>query len=112
MRLIDADIMMELVGRLPFRNNEDIKNFIEVQPTVDAEPIRHGRWKKICENNFKCSECCAWYVTTVFEEEIKDFRYCPNCGAKMDLTDHYCDRNKCLQMEYNSKGCAECEVTE
>lgn len=23
----------------------------------------------------------------------------------------YCDRNKCLQMEYNGKGCAECEVT-
>ena len=37
MRLIDADIMMELVDRLPFRNNEDIKNFIEVQPTVDVE---------------------------------------------------------------------------
>lgn len=31
------------------------------------------------------------------------------CGAKMDLKDHYCDRNKCLQMEYNGKGCAECE---
>ena len=51
---------------------------------LKQEPVRHGKWEKICENNFKCSECCAWYATTVFEEEIKDFRYCPNCGAKMD----------------------------
>ena len=54
MRLIDADIMMELVGRLPFRNNEDIKNFIEVQPTVDAvEVVRceNCRWgRKTCGN--------------------------------------------------------------
>lgn len=44
--------------------------------------------------------CCLWYAPKI--------GYSP----KMDLKDHYCDRNKCLQMEYNGKGCAECEVTE
>ncbi len=81
MRLFDADIMMELVDRLPFRNNEDVKTFIEVQPTVDAEPIRHGRWKYEYSLGMNyCSEC-GWGMV---KGERRHYNYCPNCGAKMD----------------------------
>lgn len=42
---------------------------------VDVAPVRHGRWK---EHQGYC-ECdqCECLVTSCF-------KYCPNCGAKMD----------------------------
>ena len=63
-------------------------------PAVDAEPVRHGRWKPTirCDifgkkfvSGHACSLCgsgalceCANYDA---EEELSN--YCPNCGAKM-----------------------------
>lgn len=52
-------------------------------PTVEAEPVRHGRWlfnpRDAIEMMFtlpKCSECGA--------ESSDGGNYCPNCGAKME----------------------------
>lgn len=52
-------------------------------PTIEAEPVRHGRWL-VKDNIYPvCSEC----------SELSDYNcdgthkqspYCPNCGAKMD----------------------------
>ena len=68
-----------------------------------------------------------------YEAEMDESEYdgmCPACHEhhgfyEVEPSDTYttghnenetvvvCDRNKCLQMEYNGKGCAECgEVTE
>ena len=59
------------------------ENVIDEQPTVDAEPVRHGHWifnpKDALEMMFtlpKCSECGA--------ESPVVGNYCPHCGAKMD----------------------------
>lgn len=47
---------------------------------LELEPVRHGRWIRL-DNTFTrymCSECrCIGYEA--YE------KYCPNCGAKMDL---------------------------
>lgn len=61
-------------------------------PSADAEPVRHGRWIGISDgyadgypvyDEWECSECGV-----VFEDEFEDveprYKYCPNCGAKMD----------------------------
>lgn len=87
MRLIDADAMKsKLVGsRFHY-----IRNFLNKQPTIEAEPVRHGRWVEHidplpwCEDDvdvfWKCSVC-----------ETPNFAippYCPNCGAKMDGDKH------------------------
>ena len=45
--------------------------------------IKHGRWEKLYQGNYKCSECGDWWAADD-EEEIKTFRYCPNCGARME----------------------------
>ena len=53
---------------------------IEEQETIDAEPVRHGKWIRWRENGIKrckCSECFTSYGNM-------DTPYCPNCGAKMD----------------------------
>lgn len=65
----------------------------EVDP-VDAEPIRRGSWKTgsialvpgknekfFGKSLYACSECC-WECAC--EGEVS-FKYCPNCGAKMDM---------------------------
>ena len=56
---------------------------IVLKPNVDAVPVVHGRW--IDENQddsldprMRCSIC------TGVESPLLKWRYCPNCGAKMD----------------------------
>lgn len=62
-------------------------------PTADVQKVRHGRWlPKHYEGGLlggstidECSECG-------YERLIRDmkyrtvYKYCPNCGAKMDKT--------------------------
>lgn len=83
MRLIDAD---ELLIALPSPEMRVTKQLIEEAPTIDAEPVKHGRWESCCNlmgEYFKCSECgYKAEVPTCMGEPI--FIYCPNCGAKMD----------------------------
>ena len=47
-------------------------------PTVDAVPIRHGRWI-----NGKCDKCGGhapfWAMATTYYPS----KFCPHCGAKM-----------------------------
>ena len=90
MRLIDADELMlkvDMHGTNQFGMlDEDIRQFINDVPTVDAQPVKHGRWE-FCSNlmgeYFKCSECgYKGDVPTCMGEPI--YIFCPNCSAKMD----------------------------
>ena len=51
-------------------------------PTVEAEPIRHGKWVKYYgyEDRYYCSNCQDIWRS----ERIKCLKYCPTCGAKVD----------------------------
>lgn len=62
--------------------------YLRARPTIDAEPVRHGRW--IDHGDYittaygsldlkVCSECNAEVTLDGYDY------YCPNCGAKMDL---------------------------
>ena len=59
-------------------------------PTVEAVPVKHGRWQWIsstydrtpCEMRYMCDKCRHETITHGHEPWEK---YCPNCGAKMDL---------------------------
>lgn len=52
-------------------------------PTVDAVPVKHGRWKLNKNGSGTCSECHRT------QNEVWDYdtwqHYCGDCGAKMDL---------------------------
>lgn len=52
-------------------------------PTIEAEPVRHGRWKETSHKNFfLCSECdYAPWLDDEFPNKTP--YYCPKCGAKM-----------------------------
>lgn len=53
-------------------------------PAVDAEPVRHGRWKlnKVYAD-YECSECGAGDITLPIIKKL-GMKYCPNCGTRMD----------------------------
>lgn len=62
---------------------EDVICEVDAQTAADVAPVVHGRWGSngIPDSMLRaCSVCgfgCGAY----------SFRYCPNCGAKMDLED-------------------------
>ena len=102
MRLIDADALIA-------KFNDDLENLQEFafqlatigaintvkhQPTVDAVPVRHGKW--IIRDNpgtgwyrITCSECGEDVTSTApcigfFPDAKVTWNYCPDCGARMD----------------------------
>ena len=91
-RLIDADALKKLIARNVYfvQDNFDSRDYgmfwaggiekaIDDAPTVDA--VEHGHWKEY-EDECECTLCHSrWnYVDNCTET----FKYCPNCGAKMD----------------------------
>ena len=96
MRLIDADKLkfpniaifdMKLHGvTVPMARLIDLQMLM---PTVDAAPVKHGRWIEKegfdGDSYYTCSSCgCDW--TTIDGTPVQNnMRYCPECGAKMDL---------------------------
>ena len=89
MRLIDAD---EAIINFGFEwddispTRDEFVEFIKKQPTIEVEPVKHGRWidtyPDIEPNPMFmygiCSECG-------FEQGISKYlKYCPNCGCRMD----------------------------
>lgn len=45
--------------------------------------VKHGRWIEDHEY-LKCSECSVMVRQDSFFDDIGDWSYCPNCGAKME----------------------------
>lgn len=90
-RLIDADRLKAHYcwwagGSKEMSIDEAKKTFdtiIDVQPTVDAEPVRHGHWIYDFSSPLKCSSCGI--KSKANEITLRtDFKFCPYCGAKMD----------------------------
>lgn len=92
MRLIDADALLESeierYGCVPAVctttiNGEYLDDVLDRQPTIDAEPVRHGKWQPMNERNeiygdvYMCDNCGRGFVS------CENFHYCPKCGAKM-----------------------------
>lgn len=94
MRLIDADALAEKaywhgehpdVGN-PFAEGVEAVDVSDVDeaPTIDAEPVRHGRWEwKDFRGDGSLILCCSECLETEGARETSN--YCHNCGAKMDL---------------------------
>lgn len=91
MRMIDADkLRTELFDADWLTDNDEhmVERIIESQPTVDAEPVRHGRWDDSGRYRFKdgsvAVRCTACGCVLNKDEYIKyAWVYYPICGAKM-----------------------------
>lgn len=50
--------------------------FRTILDSVDAEPVKHGRWEDLHDGCYACGECHS--VVDL------DTPFCPYCGSKMD----------------------------
>ena len=64
---------------------ENVRDVIRSVPAADVAPVVHGKWAPSEENPgfLVCSACGDCYVVDEWADG-KKWRYCPNCGAKMD----------------------------
>lgn len=100
MRLIDADTCPELFDeeyrktrQLIEQGEEHLDNLAEgfteahhvIQriPTIEAEPVKHGRWVEAAGGRTICNQCGEYPLYDYFGR-LKLSTACPNCGAKMD----------------------------
>lgn len=94
MRLIDADEVIEKVKLLIQVDKEagcigtrlfTLKNVIDfLNESETIAPVKHGHWEES-----KCLDDCFWVCSCCkFPSQAsaahKLYKYCPNCGARMD----------------------------
>ena len=89
-RLIDADALIIAFCENPSYSASmfsKIRARINAAPTIEAEPVVHGRWEK-SPHLYGFVRCSVCHGCTVWDEWVdgKKWNYCPNCGAKMDQT--------------------------
>lgn len=53
---------------------------IENCATIDAVPVRHGRWIQNDNGTWSCNRCHSW----IPDEQHYYAQYCLYCGSKMD----------------------------
>lgn len=97
--LINKRVLLDALNTVAMKHHKcnipmvehDFRELINNMPTVgDTEIVRHGKWlhdllvvplSNTVKESIRCSECSThWDIDC-------DFKYCPNCGAKMDEGD-------------------------
>lgn len=101
MRLIDADALPKYTGYA--LSADEVAKAVENAPTIEAEPVRRGKWKYVGVNTYDllhggrayeptylCSLCemvSESYVRLdepIMPRDADYPNYCPNCGARME----------------------------
>lgn len=92
MRLIDADELKKVGlfnGKWDRENGNEhfmygvecVIDFINNLPTIEAEPVKHGKWEEM-RNAY--GELEGWIHAECGREVKCMENFCPNCGARMD----------------------------
>ena len=97
-QLPDVQLVMLMTARKKLKN----------LPTVDAMEVVHGEWTVIEDDYtddtiYQCSVCKEEFVTIEGTPADNLWKYCPNCGAKMDLVTEDDD------YDYLRDRCYECQ---
>jgi hypothetical protein len=96
MRLIDADELLTAfpVDDEPTVTKSCVRMTIQWMPTVDATPVRRGRWVPKFGGIFKCG--AYWYDCSECGHTVpgglqSGKNFCENCGADMRGDDYEVD---------------------
>ena len=70
--------------------------YIKQMRTVEAEPVRHGRWilERMPDGTPYCLHCSECDLDFAVMYTVVATDYCPDCGAKME-TDRIFEREVC-----------------
>lgn len=76
------------------RSMYSVANSINSVPSADVAPVRHGRWEGYSHTRY-CGiddfgdpiykDGVAYYCSECMRKTVIKEKYCPSCGAKMDL---------------------------
>lgn len=67
-----------------------VKTLLLRQPAADVAEVVHGQWLRADDDwnsltTIQCSLCSEeWCFETDDDVSLLNYKYCPNCGAKMD----------------------------
>lgn len=107
MRLIDAEALdARIYNEIPIKifgtvaRMANMREIISQAPTIEAEPVRHGYWIGTefdgyadgapVYDEYECSVCGDTVGASYFNGiKFTMFRFCPNCGARMDGGDKF-----------------------
>ena len=97
-RLIDATALGEVLAYFENRHRKifpftadgyrTAQKIVAAMRTVNAVEVAHGWWQE-----YDCGVCCSNCGVSLFHQDTNnnagiepiEFKYCPYCGAKMDL---------------------------
>lgn len=93
-RLIDADAFRREIDTYPpfdkeTQDSSAMANLakesllvaLNNMTTIDAEPVKHGKWVRISPAKiYECSECGQ----TILTGDIECYKFCHGCGARMN----------------------------
>ena len=82
MRPIDADALM--VSK-KWENCTCPAQVIHSAPTIEVEPVKHGKWKLHDDGSGTCNQCHHTQKAVWDDDNWQN--YCGVCGAKMDSED-------------------------
>ena len=85
-RLVDANALLDAIPKNDELFSIDVRRAIVDAPTLDVEPVRHGRWiqSKTVYAYHNCSLCKVPHKMQMSCNVYVLLKYCPHCGAKMD----------------------------
>lgn len=86
----EADCSTSLVDVLVINGLANLVRDERLAPTADVVEVKHGQWELHGNDDEPgCSYFCSSCWWNMDEDEFLDnwshFKFCPNCGAKMDL---------------------------
>lgn len=98
MRLIDADEAekalaeeMAYEARIEYGGRQKAKDYLLIArayfqncPTVEAEPVRRGRWETVCSNGLNGRKYVYNVCSLCGVQPCEPYKYCPSCGALME----------------------------
>lgn len=92
-RLIDAEafkqqlqisdgFQIDMYGNI--LTNVNVLNIALERSAIEAEPVKHGKWipDNLDGGGYWVCTCCK-HPTEAFAAD-RIYKYCPNCGARMD----------------------------
>lgn len=98
MRLIDAIPLVQEAQRFRGVFKTDLEKYVadmfilmlDFAPTIEADSVKHGRWNTVEVTDdwedmrlySHIHEKCKYSYS---DYDIAGYRFCPNCGCKMDL---------------------------
>ena len=82
-RLLKESDVMRIAFQLPYVVNSSFFDAVKALPSAD---VPQGEWIKRF-GSINCSVCKHSNWSDSFEDLLRSFNYCPNCGAHMKGAD-------------------------